>query len=223
VRLDSNPKNILALDTSCGVIAACIIQHGHCYEVQQDHDGDGKTRSTSIVPILGALLTQANLNWQQLDMLALGAGPGSFTGLRIAAATLAGINAGLRLPVLHLSSLAITAMQAETTEPIRVLEDARAGEVFSGYYQQGNRLEADACLSWAQVETFKPGRYCCHNEPPVPMCDWKRETQTLSRSRALALVTKAAPAHRHDRDTLPIYPSPVYLQLSQAERNANGA
>ncbi len=220
---NDSTKNILALDTSCGAIAACIIQHGHCYEAQYDGENGGKTRSTSIVPILDALLKQAGLSWQQLDVLAIGAGPGSFTGLRIAAATLAGINTGLRLPIIHLSSLAITAMQVQSTEPIRVMEDARAGEVFSGYYQHGNRLEADACLSWAQTEALKAGQYCCHSEPPVQMSNWKREALTLPRSRALALVTKSASAQVHDWDTLPIYPSPVYLQLSQAERNANGA
>lgn len=220
---DSSTQNILALDTSCGTIAACIIRHGHCYESQENQDGSGKTRSTSIVPILESLLTQADLDWQQLDRLALGAGPGSFTGLRIAASTLAGINASLRLPILHLSSLSITAMQTQSSEPIRVLEDARAGEVFCGHYQHGDRLEADTCLNWDQVERLEPGRYCCHGEPPVPMNNWTREPLTLPRSRALALITKAACTQEQDWDTLSKYPSPVYLQLSQAERNANGA
>jgi len=222
VKYDSNHKNILALDASCGSIAACIIQHGHCYESPQADDGSGKTRSTSIMPILDALLAQVELSWKQLDALALAAGPGSFTGLRIAAATLAGINAGLHLPVVHLSSLAITAIQAQTTKPLRVLEDARAGEVFCGYYQDGDRLEADICLNWTEVEALKPGQYCCHSKPPVQMNDWMHVALTLTRSRALALETQTTCAQVHDWNNLPVYPSPVYLQLSQAERNAHG-
>jgi len=127
----NNHSNILALDAACGEIAACIIRHGHRHILQADDASNtGVTRSTAIIPALNQLLEQAGLNWKQLDVLALGAGPGSFTGLRIAAATLAGLNAGLRLPIIHLSSLAITARQTETKGPVRVLEDARAGEVF---------------------------------------------------------------------------------------------
>jgi len=218
----ANPSSILALDTACGAIAACVIYNGRCYESPQHEDSGGKTRSTRIIPMLAALLEQAGLTWNQLDALALGAGPGSFTGIRIAAATLAGINAGLSLPIVHLSSLAITARQADSTESIRVLEDARAGEVFCGYYQQGNRLNGDACLNWAQVETLDPAQYCCHNEPAIELAHWQRAALTQPRSQALALEAKAACALVDDWHAMPVYPAPVYLQLSQAERNAHG-
>jgi len=217
----SNPSSILALDTACGSIAACVIHNGRCYESQQHEDCGGKTRSTRIVPMLAALLEQAGLTWKQLDALALGAGPGSFTGLRIAAATLAGINAGLHLPIVHLSSLAITARQADLTEPVRVLEDARAGEVFCGYYQHGNPLNEDACLNWAQVETLEPTQYCCHSEPVIELAHWQRAPLIQPRSQALALEAKAACALVDDWHAIPVYPAPVYLQLSQAERNAH--
>jgi len=223
VNRNCQTKNILALDTSCGVIAASILQHGQGDMALHDSGNSGKTRSTTIVPMLESLLSQAGLNWQQLDVLAFGAGPGSFTGLRIAAATLAGLNTGLRLPMLHLSSLAITAMQSQSTEPVRVLEDARAGEAFSGYYQHNRRLESDSCQSWAQIDMLRPARYCCHNEPPVPLSGWQRVPLALSRSRALAQVTQHACDHVQDWGALPTYPAPIYLQLSQAERNANGA
>ncbi len=218
----TDKHNILALDTACGEIAAGIIEHGQCFISPLDAAHTGTTRSTSIVPLLHTLLEQAGLNWQQLDILALGAGPGSFTGLRIAAATLAGINASLHLPIVHLSSLAITARQTETTQtPVRVLEDARAGEVFCGYYQHGRMLEADDCLRWSELEGVQPGQYCCHGNPPFDMSQWTRLPLTLPRSRALALETQAACAQVDDWQDLPVYPSPTYLQLSQAERQAH--
>jgi len=224
-----NNTNLLALDTACGEIAACIIQHGQYYISPPDARHTGTTRSTSIVPLLNTLLEQAGLDWKQLDVLALGAGPGSFTGLRIAAATLAGINAGRHLPIVHLSSLAITARQAdpgESTEPdapVRVLEDARAGEVFCGYYQQGAILEADTCLQWSEMAALKPGNYCCHSEPQVDLQSWKRLALTQPRSQALALEAQASCAAVDNWSAVPIYPAPVYLQLSQAKRNAHGA
>jgi len=216
----TSPSAMLALDTACGSIAACVIHNGRCFELQPHAGNGGKTRSTRIIPMLAALLEQAGLNWQQLDALALGAGPGSFTGIRIAAATLAGINAGLHLPVIHLSSLAITARQTGLTAPVRVLEDARAGEVFCGHYQQGNPLDADICLSWAQVEAQEPARYCCHSEPAMDLPLWQRAALIQSRSRALALEAQTACALVEDWHAVPLYPTPVYLQLSQAERNA---
>ncbi len=222
------PSRILALDTASGEIAACVIHNGNCHASSQHEDNGGKTRSTRIVPMLAALLEQAGLRWQQLDALALGAGPGSFTGVRIAAATLAGVNAGLHLPIIHLSSLAITARQADSTAPVRVLEDARAGEVFCGYYRHGNMLEADSCLNWAQIETLTPGLYCCHNEPATELAHWQRQALTLPRSKALALETQAVCAQvvciqTGDWRAMPVYPEPVYLQLSQAERNVHEA
>jgi len=217
------PSRILALDTSCGAISACVIAGGHDYITQDDLGDSGKTRSTRIVPLLHALLSQAGLSWKQLDALALGAGPGSFTGLRIAAAALAGINAGLHLPIAHLSSLAITARQAKTASPVRVLEDARAGEVFCGFYQDGHSLEADTCLRWEQVERLKPGQYCCHGEPAIHLDQWIRLPLTVPRSHALMLETQAVCAGVGDWGAMPVYPSPTYLQLSQAERQANGS
>jgi len=216
-------SNILALDTASGKIAACIIRNGHPHLLQTDESGTGTTRSTAIIPALDSLLEQACLNWKDLDVLALGAGPGSFTGLRIAAATLAGINAGLYRPMIHLSSLAITARQAATPEPVRVLEDARAGELFYGSYQHGNALEENSCRRWNQLETCPPGLFCCINEPPVKLDHWTRLALSIARSQALALETQSACDKVTDWKHVPVYPTPVYLQLSQAERNAHGS
>jgi len=224
--------NILALDTAFGEIAACIIKGGQVYISPPDARSAGKTRSTSIIPTIHQLLLQAGLNWKQLDVLAFGAGPGSFTGLRIGAATLAGMNAGLHMPVVHLSSLAITARQvvtglAEPGEPatekaIHVLEDARAGEVFVGHYQNGRAMQPDACLSWQDVDAFPPELFCCNSTPPVQLNHWQRLPLTIPRSRALAVEAEAVCSRLKELSSLPVYPAPVYLQLSQAERQANG-
>ncbi|MDQ6981697.1 MAG: tRNA (adenosine(37)-N6)-threonylcarbamoyltransferase complex dimerization subunit type 1 TsaB [Mariprofundus sp.] len=230
-------SNILGLDTALGEIAACIIKCGQVYVSPPDAHSAGKTRSTSIIPMIHQLLRQAGLDWKQLDLLAFGSGPGSFTGLRIGAATLAGINAGLRIPVVHLSSLAITARQVVTEQTVtaqiatektatekavQVLEDARAGEVFVGHYQNGRALQVDACLSWQDIEAREPGLFCCNSEPPVRLNYWKRLPLTLPRSQALAIEVAAACSRGIDLSSLPIYPSPRYLQLSQAERQVHG-
>jgi len=220
--------NMLALDMACGEIAACVLRGDQYFLAPTTiSPAHGRMRSTTIVPAIQTLLDQAELDWSQLNGLAFGFGPGAFTGLRIAAATLAGINAGLHLPVLHLSSLAITARQTELSDrqPVHVLEDARAGEVFSGCYQHGLASKADACLSWDTIKTMPPGLYCCHTEPPLALEQWVRVPLTLPRSEALALTAQATCKRItiSDDQQLPTYPTPVYLQLSQAERNMHAA
>jgi len=211
--------NILALDMACGEIAACVLRGNQPFlastAITPPH---GKMRSTTIVPAIQTLLDQAELDWTQLHGLVFGSGPGAFTGLRIAAATLAGINAGLHLPVRHISSLAITARQTGLTgqQSVHVLEDARAGEVFSGCYQNGNAIKADTCMGWDTVTAMTPGLYCCHTEPPCALQQWTRIPLTLPRSEALALLVQSSSEPNRQLTT---YPAPVYLQLSQAERN----
>jgi len=213
--------NILALDTAFGEISACIhTAEGSFMSVAATEQG--KTRSTSIVPMLEGLLHQAGLAWNQLDLMALGAGPGSFTGLRIAAATLAGINSGMKLPIMHLSSLAITARQADISDPLWVLEDARAGEAFVGLYHVGLAKEEDRCIRWDEVTAeLESGLFVCHNEPPVTLDGWQRLPLMIPRSNAL-LAEALAEVGRVEESQLLHYPEPVYLQRSQAEKNIYG-
>ncbi len=215
--------NVLALDTASGEICACLLSDDDClFAPASASGGAGKTRSTLIIPLLRNLLSRANLEWPQLQALAFSHGPGSFTGLRIAAATLAGLNSAMRLPVISCSSLAITARQAGRQQATWVLEDARAGEAFVGCYQHGRPLRQDACISWEEVQRrLPPAAYICQAEPPVDLDRWQRLPAKLSRSAALAVEVRAACEGIRDLQSLPRYPAPVYLQLSQAERQAH--
>jgi tRNA threonylcarbamoyl adenosine modification protein YeaZ len=215
-------SSILALDTAYGEISACILSAEKTFLSTPAAKPENKTRSTKIVPILDELLRQAGLVWSDLDALAFGHGPGSFTGLRIAAATLAGINSGLKLPILHVSSLAITAEQADSSEPIWVIEDARAGEAFVGHYHHGKALQADACLTWQQVAALPSVDFVCLNAVPEALSEWQQKPLQLSRSEALARTVRASMSNTEDWSALPRFPSPAYLQVSQAERNAHG-
>ncbi|GAV20220.1 tRNA threonylcarbamoyladenosine biosynthesis protein TsaB [Mariprofundus micogutta] len=213
-------KNILALDTAFGEISAAILKDGEPFLTRCDSSTDGKTRSTTIVPILANLLAEAELSWEELDILALGAGPGAFTGLRVAAATLAGINSGLKLPILHLSSLAITARQAVTSDELWVIEDARAGEAFAGCYAAGENIHADRCITWQEVDSLEIDQFACHNEPAINMNAFKRVQLLIPRSAALLAETEYLLSETQTGQ-LPQYPEPIYLQRSQAEKNAN--
>ncbi len=91
-----------------------------------------------LLAFVDSLLQEAQITLNDLDAIAFGAGPGSFTGIRIAAAMVQGLAFGAQKPVLPISSLRAIAYGAfERTGDIRVAValDARKSEVYWGLYQ----------------------------------------------------------------------------------------
>lgn len=207
---------LLALDAALGRGSAILLlPDGELLVAESEGD---RSHSRTLVPMLEGLLSQAGLGWPDLRMLALGIGPGSFTGLRIAAATLAGINASLALPTLSVSSLAITAAQAGSDDELWVLEDARAGEVFVGHYQGCRAITDDRCISWEALQEENPASYVSVSTPPMLLQGWQRLEMPVARTEALARMIQEA-LRDVEPDDLPRYVQPAYLQITQAERN----
>ncbi|MDQ7011334.1 MAG: tRNA (adenosine(37)-N6)-threonylcarbamoyltransferase complex dimerization subunit type 1 TsaB [Mariprofundaceae bacterium] len=209
---------VLALDAAFGPAAASLMLDEECRLYAEGTEN--KPHSQAILPMLEQLLQQASLTWESLSMLALGIGPGSFTGVRVAAATLAGINAGLKRPLLTVSSLAVTAAQTGNAGEIWVLEDAHAGEVYVGHYQGFAAMDADTCMAWEALGLHAPAAFVCHGTPPQVLADWQHRPLVRDRPEALADMVLYQ-LHSVTADTLPTYPQPAYLQPSQAERNFN--
>jgi len=209
--------NTLALDAACGQAAAVVLdREGNCFEAVSNGD---KPHSLTILPLLESALEMANLSWGDLQLLALGTGPGSFTGLRISASILAGLNTRLDLPLLTLSSLAVTALQTQSEAPLWILEDARAGDAYTGYFSKGCALQKDELHTWAAIYEKPVGTYACQVKPPAKLpTAWKRLPLTASRPRALAEAVQSA-LKSTDISSLPRFTTPSYLNRSQAERN----
>ncbi len=88
-----------------------------------------------VLPMADALLAEAGIGKRQLDAIAVGRGPGAFTGIRLAIAIAQGLALALDRPVLPVSTLAILAMGArDAGVPILALLDARMGEVYAGQF-----------------------------------------------------------------------------------------
>jgi tRNA threonylcarbamoyladenosine biosynthesis protein TsaB len=83
--------------------------------------------------MLQELLAESELTLAQLDGIAFGAGPGSFTGLRIACGVAQGLAFGSGLPVIGISTLEALAQQAGTNSVITAI-DARMGEIYHAAY-----------------------------------------------------------------------------------------
>jgi tRNA threonylcarbamoyladenosine biosynthesis protein TsaB len=120
---------LLALDTATEVCTAALWLDG---EVLERFEPGGQ-HSERILPMVDALLAQAGLVLTQLDALAFGRGPGSFTGLRIGAGVVQGLAFGAGLSVVPVSSLAALA-QGQDAVKVLAAFDARMRQVYWGVY-----------------------------------------------------------------------------------------
>lgn len=127
--------NLLAFDTSTETLSIAVA-HG---DKQWRHSArGGANASSALIPAIQDLLAQAGLRLTQLDAIAFGRGPGSFTGLRTACAVAQGLAFGADVPVLAVDTLMVVAEQArEQAGCTRVLAvlDARMDQVYAGAYE----------------------------------------------------------------------------------------
>lgn len=129
-----NPR-ILAFDTTTEACSAALLTvHGvsSCYEVMP------RGHAQRLLRMLDELLGQAALQMNDLDAIAYCRGPGSFTGVRIAAGMAQGLAYGANRPVIPISTLACLAQgvhREQRGEAVLAAIDARMDEVYWGAYQ----------------------------------------------------------------------------------------
>lgn len=133
--IQDNPT-ILAIDTAteaCSVAVATANVEYCAFEIcPQQH-------SQKILPMVQAQLSKAGIGLDDVDVIGFGHGPGSFTGVRIAIATVQGLALGLERPVVGVSTLAALAEEAlanvDSGEAL-VAIDARMSEVYLGHFEK---------------------------------------------------------------------------------------
>lgn len=130
---------LLAFETSTEACSVAVLVDGQLLERFEI----APRRHTELaLPWAEALLAEAGVSRSQLDAVAVGRGPGAFTGVRLAIAIAQGIALALDRPVLPVSTLAALAMQAGGERRIAAI-DARMGEVYLGAYaREGDGLTA---------------------------------------------------------------------------------
>ena len=150
---------ILAFDTSSEYCSIALWMDG---EILSRRVFAGQRHSELLLPMLQELLARAGLMLVQLDGIAFGAGPGSFTGLRIACGVAQGLAFGSNLPVIGISTLEALAQQASKNRVITAI-DAHMGEIYHAAYVKS----AD---DWQPVSI--PTLCLPHRAPLVPGDNW---------------------------------------------------
>ena len=134
--------NVLGFDTSTAVTSACLLRaDGEAFEVLpavQALTGP-PAHASELLPALAEVLDRANLDWAEVDAIAVGVGPGAFTGLRIGVATARALAHAHGAEIRPVSSLAALSAGIEGEFRLPVL-DARRGEVFAALHRRDEEL-----------------------------------------------------------------------------------
>ena len=161
---------LLAFDTSTENLSIAVTDGRQVWQ----HTGVGGPRaSAALIPAILALLTEAGLGLAELDAIAFGAGPGSFTGLRTACAVAQGLAFGANLPVLPVDTLLAVAEDARFlhgAERVVAVLDARMDEMYTSRYawREGAwQAEADFSLVRPEALLVPEGWTLAGNAMPV--------------------------------------------------------
>ncbi|MBU9852146.1 tRNA (adenosine(37)-N6)-threonylcarbamoyltransferase complex dimerization subunit type 1 TsaB [Rahnella aceris] len=130
---------ILAIDTATEACSVALYDQG---ETLAHFELCAREHTQRILPLVQQILAEAGLSLKQLDALAFGRGPGSFTGVRIGIGIAQGLSLGAELPLLPVSTLLTMAQGAYRqtgAEQVLAAIDARMGEVYWGEFTRNTQ------------------------------------------------------------------------------------
>lgn len=152
--------NLLAFDTSTDLMSVAVQRAsadgaGTAHQVWLHSGPGGAQTSAQLIPTIQRLMAQAGLQFADMDAIAFGSGPGSFTGLRTACAVAQGLAFGAHLKVLPIDTLLALAEEARFQQASGLVEwrvtallDARMDEMYAADYVFDSGY-------WSQVKGYR--------------------------------------------------------------------
>jgi tRNA threonylcarbamoyladenosine biosynthesis protein TsaB len=128
---------LLGIDTSTSAASACVLRaDDEAFEALPPAERLGRppAHAAELMPAVAAVMERAEVGWSDLHAIAVGIGPGTFTGLRIGIATARALATAAELPLRRVSSLAALAEGIDHLVRLPLI-DARRGEVFAALYE----------------------------------------------------------------------------------------
>jgi tRNA threonylcarbamoyladenosine biosynthesis protein TsaB len=194
-----------------------------------------REQNEHLLELVDELLAEAGLTLDALDGIAFGRGPGSFTGLRIAAAVAQGFALATGVPLLPVSSLRCIAQHAlrlATVQHVAVCVDAHMGEAYWGEFELRDglmvpageeRLAAPAALEAPRARPWQAvgGGFATHAEALAALVATAERVLPEVRPDARDLLPLAAPDLTAGRAVPPAQALPVYLRPETAWRRSS--
>lgn len=230
---------ILALESS-GLVASVAVVEGGALTAQTIAEytvNYKKTHSQTLLPMLDEVARMTELDLNSIDAIAVAAGPGSFTGLRIGSATAKGLALALDKPLISIPTLEGLAYNLCGADPIVCpIMDARRGQVYTGIYEFDNDrlivLEdqmavgieelGERLLSYDRKIVFLGDGVPVFKEALTERIMAGRKIAFapahLNRQRAAAVGALALRYYREGKVETAAEHQPDYLRVSQAER-----
>lgn len=223
---------ILAFESSAKAASVALLEDGRL--LAESYQNNGLTHSRTLMAMAEGLLRGCGLTPAGVNALAVAAGPGSFTGVRIGVAAAKGFAWGAQAPCRGVSTLEAMAWNASPTgELIVPAMDARRGQVYcAAFYRLARGVERalpDAALSVAELgERLRSipggkvmvgdGAELCYNslKDALPGLRLAPEHLRFQRAAGAALAAWDALSRGADADAASLVPN--YLRMSQAER-----
>ena len=224
---------ILAIDSSGIVASAAVAQDDNLLgEYTINHK---KTHSQTLLPMIDEVVRMLELDLHTIDAIAVAAGPGSFTGLRIGCATAKGMGLALEKPLIQIPTVDGLAYNlAGSGVSVCPLMDARRSQVYTGLYTfQGYQMQTVIAQCAGSIEemiekinkigqavTFLGDGGCVAAPSIKEHCQvpYTFAPAHLNRQRAGAVAVLAMEYYRAGKMQTAAEHRPEYLRMSQAER-----
>lgn len=225
--------NILAIETSSLVASAAIVSDD--IMIAEYTMNYKKTHSQTLLPMIDEICRMTEYDINNIDYIAVSAGPGSFTGLRIGSATAKGLGLALDKPLVHVPTVEAMAYNIyDTSSLICPIMDARRNQVYTGIYRnnKGNvetvreqcAISVDELI--ASLNSLKNEVIFMGDGVPVfaDIINEKLEVPHtfapahINRQRAGAVAQAAKKYIAMGKTETAAEHRPDYLRLSQAER-----
>ena len=233
---------IVGFDTSLPVTSACVLMpDGRSFSTPPpplDQLLGRPDHSAELLPTLAGLLEEAGVGWPEVRRIAVGVGPGTFTGLRIGVATARALASALGVGVSPVSSLAalsagIAGWSDEYDSPLLPLIDARRRQVFAALYHSGPALPPEwgpLALDPEELIQRVSGHASKRGTPTMAAGDWALKSR--ADLEAAGVIVPPADPRLHSVDALnlcrlaegiPPVPAdevtPIYVRVPDAEIN----
>ena len=225
---------ILGIDGSGLVASVAIVEDDNL--IGEYTTGNKKTHSQTLLPMLNQLAQMVDLELESLDAIAVAAGPGSFTGLRIASATAKGLGFSLGCPIVPVPTVDALAYNLwGCSDLICPIMDARNQQVYTGLYRFGQQgefivVKEQCAVAFEEIaaQINELGQPVVFLGDGVPVFEtaisqllqvpYSFAPANCNRQHASAVATLGLKYYAAGRQTTAEAFRPEYLRLSQAER-----